>query len=97
SAHRYVEFSSSPCRAVLLASERRKAPRKSTPYDKARPFAIGSGVKVLTVVLICQSLAYNAALSELCSSPCGAPQDYRIWMINSNGMSNKILFRLTPN
>jgi hypothetical protein len=30
------------------------------------------------------------------SIPRVTPQDYRIWVINSNGMSNPILFRVTP-
>jgi hypothetical protein len=31
------------------------------------------------------------------SVPQITPQDYRIWVINSNGMSNSILFHVTPN
>jgi hypothetical protein len=31
------------------------------------------------------------------SSPFVTPQDYRIWVINSNGMSNSILFHVTSN
>jgi hypothetical protein len=30
------------------------------------------------------------------SIPRVTPQDYRIWVINANGMSNRIIFRVTP-